>query len=381
MIDIHSVDDRHVRRRRLPRRHRQARQRRVVGAVRARRAGVRRSDGQRPIPDLRRGVRRQPGVPLAVLRPSAVPLDARLPLPGAGDTVRHPAAPTNRLRDFFADDDWFTDADSNAHSSPSSSAITTSAASDGRSSRPTPARPTPSCSPAPGSPRSSLLHAAACRSSTTATSRASPATAATRTPARTCSTRRSTVPRRRPDRYRRGHGRRPLRPDPPAVPGDQRARPRVRPTTSPCARAPSCTATASDGPGIYAFSRIDLDGARTSTSSPSTTARPPSAATFRTDYAGHDVHPAARRRGADHVRRRRHDHRRPCPRSAPPSTRAAHAARQRHRRPASPSPATDVIDFELDGRDAARCRSCRGRRRPAATYAEVTFAAAVDGGA
>ena len=97
-----------------------------------------------------------------------------------------------QLRDFFADDDWYTDADSNVYQLPTflgnhdmgriGCFVRSRQPRRGRrrAARARPARRTSSCT-----------SRAATRSSTTATSRASPATAATRSRGRTCSRARS----------------------------------------------------------------------------------------------------------------------------------------------------------------------------------------------
>ena len=96
--------------------------------------------------------------------------------------------PTDGLRTFFEDDDWYTDADSNVYSLPTFLGNHDMGRIGTSSPPPTRARTTRRSSPATSWRTRSCTSRAATRSSTTATSRASrEGTAATRTPARRCS--------------------------------------------------------------------------------------------------------------------------------------------------------------------------------------------------
>ena len=80
--------------------------------------GARRHRGQRRLLHVRRGLRLEPGLHVAVHDRGQAPGHARLPLPGARAAASPPAAATDGLRDLFAQDDYYTDADSNAYSLP-----------------------------------------------------------------------------------------------------------------------------------------------------------------------------------------------------------------------------------------------------------------------
>ena len=84
------------------------------------------------------------------------------------------------------------------------------------------------------------------------------------------------------------------------------------------------------GPGIYAFSRIDIGGAYDEYVVAVNTSEAADTATFRTDSPDTTFTAAARRRRADHVERRRHDHRRRA-RARRRRLPRRHADRQRHR--------------------------------------------------
>ena len=171
------------------------------------------------------------------------------------------ASATAAARDgSSSNDDWYTDADSNAYALPTFlgnhdmgrfgyflKTDNPGRPTRRRAARPRPARPTSSCT----SP-------AATRSSTTATSRASPAPAATSSPGRRCSPARS--PEYQDDDQigtdRTGADDNFVT-DPPALPRDQPPRRRSPTGTRRCATAPSRCALASGRPGVFAFSRID----------------------------------------------------------------------------------------------------------------------------
>ena len=111
------------RRRRLPDRHRQAREHAVLAAVRPGAAGLRRQPGQRRLLHVRRGLRRQPGVHVAATRPRGR-LQATLDFgfQASATALRQGSAGGRglggKLQQFFASDDWYTDADSNVYSLP-----------------------------------------------------------------------------------------------------------------------------------------------------------------------------------------------------------------------------------------------------------------------
>ena len=67
---------------------------------------------------LRRGLRRQPGGDVGVHDRGRAAGHARLRLPAAGRRLRQGQAAPRRCADFFAKDDWYTDADSNAYQLP-----------------------------------------------------------------------------------------------------------------------------------------------------------------------------------------------------------------------------------------------------------------------
>ena len=69
------------------------------------------------------------------------------------------------------------------------------------------------------------------------------------------------VPGRRPDRHRPHRRRRQLRHRPPALPRDRRPRRAHRASTRRCATAPSRCGSPPTGPGVFAFSRIDRPAA------------------------------------------------------------------------------------------------------------------------
>ena len=227
-----------------------------------------------------------------------------------------------RLRDLFADDDWFTDTDSNAlradqvrrqprhRAHRRRSQRQPAGAAGRRAGCPRPARPGPQLHD-PRHARRLLRRRAGLHRR-----RRRPGRPPGHDPVAG-----GVVQRRRPHRHGRHDGRRQLRPDPPAVPGDQPSSPPCAATTRPCARAPSCTATARRRPGIYAFSRIDRAERASSTSSPSTTARPPTrrrSAPTRPDATFAPLLPA----GGPPITAdcRRHDHHRGRRRSTPSST-------------------------------------------------------------
>ena len=84
---------------------------------------------QRRLLHLRRGLRRQPGLHCPRSRPRAGSRRRWTSASRAPAPASPRARPTTELRDFFADDDYYTDADSNAYSCRRSSATTTWAAS------------------------------------------------------------------------------------------------------------------------------------------------------------------------------------------------------------------------------------------------------------
>ena len=180
-------------RRRLPDRHHEARQRRVLAGVRARGPRVRAPPGQARVLHVRRGVRHHEVVHVALHDARRRAGGDRLPVPGRGRELRRRSTAADDLRDFFAGDDWYTDADSNVYQLPTFLGNHDMGRIGFFVRRRTRARPTPSWWRATAWPTSSCTSPAATRSSTTATSRASRAPAATRSPARTCS--RAVTPR------------------------------------------------------------------------------------------------------------------------------------------------------------------------------------------
>ena len=74
--------------------------------------------GQRRLLHVRRGVRRQPGVHVALHDRGQAPGDGRLRLPGQRRRPTRKGRADDRAAQFFAGDDWYTDADSNAYSLP-----------------------------------------------------------------------------------------------------------------------------------------------------------------------------------------------------------------------------------------------------------------------
>ena len=110
------VDRRHGDRR-LPDRHHEARRRRVLAALRARRPALRTPPGQARVLHVRRGLRRVEAVHVA-LHDEPPAGRARLPVPGRRAGFASGSQPTDGLRTFFEDDDWYTDADSNVYSLP-----------------------------------------------------------------------------------------------------------------------------------------------------------------------------------------------------------------------------------------------------------------------
>ena len=176
---------------------------------------------------------------------------------------------------LFADDDWFTDADSNAYS------LTKFVGNHdigriGNFVRP----PTPAPTDAELLARDRLAHVA--RLTTT---RGLPGRLLRRRAGLHRRRRRPgrapghvpdagrLVQRRRPDRHGRDHGRRQLRPDASALPGARRAR-RAAGRPSRAARGrPDPPLLSERAPGIYAFSPHRRTTSRSSTSSRSTTPR------------------------------------------------------------------------------------------------------------
>ncbi len=119
-------DDRHLQvvdhglpDRRLPDRHDEARQRRVLGEVRARDPRHARRQGSAAVLRLRRGLRTSPSRSRRTSprrrRSRACSTSRSRWRPS--DFAANSAA-TNELRDFFVDDDWYTDADSNVYQLP-----------------------------------------------------------------------------------------------------------------------------------------------------------------------------------------------------------------------------------------------------------------------
>ena len=185
--------------------------------------------------------------------------------------LRRPLEADRRAEDFFENDDWYTDGDSNVYNLPTFLGNHDRGRIGMFLRNANPGAPSPSCWPATSSRTRSCTSRAATRSSTTATSRASRARAATRTRARTCSRRRArstttSATTRSRRRRRRGQERqhrlgrdadgRQLRPRPPALPRDRRL-PDVTQRHRRCATAPSSTGSRRRRAGVYAFSRID----------------------------------------------------------------------------------------------------------------------------
>ena len=174
------------------------------------------------------------------------------------------AGATPRWRDFFVNDDWYTDADSNAYELPTFLGnhdmgrigcfvdADNPGAARRRAARAGPARARADVL-LPRQPGRLLRRRAGLHRRT----------AATRTPGRRCSP--AGCPstwRRRPDRHRRDPRRRttssPTHPLYQTISRPGRGHPG---RTRRCATAPSRSATPSDGPGVFAFSRIDRDAA------------------------------------------------------------------------------------------------------------------------
>ena len=110
------------------------------------------------------------------------------PFQDAARTFAGKSLATNGLRDFFRDDDYYTDADSNVYQlRPSSGTTTTATSGCSYATTTRPGHRSPSCSRATSWRTSSCTSRAATRSSISATSRASRAPATTRPRARTCS--------------------------------------------------------------------------------------------------------------------------------------------------------------------------------------------------
>ena len=258
------VLDRGVRRRRVPHRHDQAREHGVLAGVRAGHPRRRRGARHRRLLRLRRGVR--PAVRLAVHErvldrgPAAVDDRLRLPARRARTSPRR-ARPTDDLRDFFASDDYYTDADSNAYAMPTFlgnhdmgrigyflQRVDQPGAERRRAAGPLEARARADVlRPRPAGRllrRRAGLHRRRRRQGR---------------PRGHVRQRRAVVRRQRSDRHRRDHVRRQLRPRPPAVQGDPRLR-QARTDQHPALRSGAqIHRFSSDGPGVYAFSRIDRD--------------------------------------------------------------------------------------------------------------------------
>ena len=174
------------RHRRLPHRHRQARELRVLGAVVDRRCSTTRTTREQArLLHVRRGLRRRPGEALALRAQHRHELGARLHLPVAGRELRRgqlgeePAVAV-RGRRLLHDARLVGDGPADLPRQPRHGPRRLLPAVDRM----------PRCS-ATSSPTSCSSSRAASPSSTTATSRASPARAATRTPARRSSRARS----------------------------------------------------------------------------------------------------------------------------------------------------------------------------------------------
>ena len=118
--DRHLQDlDRRLRYRRLPHRHDEARQRRVLAAVRAGGARVRARPGQVGVLHVRRGRRRDEAVHVALHDDQPHAERAGLPVQERPRwTSRRARVRRSALGDFFVDDDWYTDADSNVYQLP-----------------------------------------------------------------------------------------------------------------------------------------------------------------------------------------------------------------------------------------------------------------------
>ena len=209
MIDIYQTWVDGLRHRRLPDRHDEARQRRVLAAVRAAMQAIAAHDGN---PDFfmfgevaldgsDAGAKSFTSHYTTHDKMQAI-LD--FPFQDAARGFASKGLGNQQLARFFANDDWYTDRDSNVYELPTflgnHDMGRIGQLPQGRQRR---SRPTPSCSPATGWRTSSCTSRAATRSSTTATSRASPAPAATSSPGRRCSRARCrSTSRRRPDRHR-----------------------------------------------------------------------------------------------------------------------------------------------------------------------------------
>ena len=122
--DRHLQDlDQGLRHRRLPDRHHEARQRRVLAEVRARDPAATRSQHGKTdffmFGEVFDGSERRRALHVALHDPRQDAGGARLPVPGRGPQLRLArAGATSALRDFFANDDWYTDADSNVYELP-----------------------------------------------------------------------------------------------------------------------------------------------------------------------------------------------------------------------------------------------------------------------
>ena len=221
---------------------------------------------------------------------------ARLPVPGGRAGASRPSsAPTDELRDFFAGDDWYTDADSNVYQLPTFLGQPRHGAHRplrqdrqrgrrrrrGAGPRPPGARADVPLARQPGH----LLR----RRAGLRRRRRRPGRAAGHVPEPG-----RDLQRRRPDRHRRHDGRRQLRPHAPAVPCDRRARPPDAAPRRAARRRAASTACRRRAP---ASTRSPASTAATSASTwwCSTTAsrrRPPTVPT----YAGEARLPARLRR-------------------------------------------------------------------------------------